>query len=148
MNSVNYFRIALLTQGVILIGMGCYFVFFRPALLPEDLSYIGTSEAEIGRLIPGLAVWLKKVFIVLGGYVFTSGLLMSYPGIGNNQTKGPSLLIVISLTGLSSIVMMTVVNFIIDSDFKWLLLLFTTPWIFSLFNYFRSVSAKGSYQDV
>jgi hypothetical protein len=142
MNPNNHFRIALLVQGFILIGMGGYFVFFRPALLPEDLDYIGTCEAEISKLIPGLTVWLKKVFIVLGGYILASGLLMFYLGIANKQTKGTTLYIVISLAGLSSIGMMTVVNFVIDSDFKWLLLIFTTPWIFCQFAYFRAVSTK------
>jgi hypothetical protein len=142
MNRNNYFRVALLIQGVILIAMGCYFVFFRPALLPEDFNYIGTSEGEIRKLVPGLTVWLKKVFIVLGGYIFTSGFLMSYLGMAKTQRNSASLFGVISLPGLSSIGMMSVVNFVIDSDFKWLLLLFATPWIFCLFTYFRLVSTK------
>lgn len=29
--------------GFILIGMGLYFVLLRPALLPEDTHYMGTS---------------------------------------------------------------------------------------------------------
>ncbi len=33
--------------GVWLVGLGVYFIFVRPALLPEDLRYAGTSTAEL-----------------------------------------------------------------------------------------------------
>jgi hypothetical protein len=137
-----YFRFGMLTQGIILIGMGCYFVFLRPVLLPEDLKYMNTSEVEINNHLPGLTHWLQKVFIVLGGYIATSGSLMLYFGIAKDYQRSILLFFLILMSGLTSIVMMTAINFIIDSDFKWLLLLFTTPWIFSLLTYFRPVSSK------
>lgn len=119
-------------------GIGFYFIFLRPPLLPEDYSYIGTSEA-INNDIPGLVVWLRKVFIVLGGYIFSAGLLMPSLEMNNGQEKRtPSLFIVILVTGLSSIGLMTIINFIIDSDFKWLLLVLALPWPFSLASYFHS----------
>jgi hypothetical protein len=43
-------------------AMGIYFIFFRPALLPEDLRYIGSSIGEIQKSISGLGAWLHKVF--------------------------------------------------------------------------------------
>jgi hypothetical protein len=145
MNSINdYFRFGMLTQGVILIGMGIYFVFLRPVLLPEDLNYMNTSEVEINDHLPGLTHWLQKVFIVLGGYIATSGSLMLYFGIAKGYQKNILLFIFIFISGLTSIVMMAAINFIIDSDFKWLLLLFTTPWIFSIMTYFRPFSTKIS----
>jgi hypothetical protein len=39
---------------------------------------------------------------------------------------------VIALSSLTSIGWMTIVNFMIDSDFKWLLLAFNLPWILAL----------------
>jgi hypothetical protein len=138
----NYFRLGILTQGIILIGMGCYFIFFRPALLPEDLSYMNSSEPEINNHLPGLAHWLQKVFIVLGGYIGASGSLMLYFGIAKDYERSLLLFIIILISGLTSIAMMTAINFIIDSDFKWLLLLLTTPWIFTILTYLRPTSRK------
>jgi hypothetical protein len=132
----------MLAQGIILIGMGIYFVFLRPVLLPEDLNYMGTSEVEINNHLPGLTHWLHKVFIVLGGYIAASGSLMLYFGIAKDYQKSILLFMFILISGLTSIVMMTAINFVIDSDFKWLLLLFTTPWIFSVLSYFRPASSK------
>jgi hypothetical protein len=48
--------------GIILVGMGLYFVPLRPALLPEDTCYIGTDVSEIRASVPGLLDWLEKVF--------------------------------------------------------------------------------------
>ena len=64
--------------GFLLAGMGIYFVFLRPPLLPEDSKYIGLSLSTIQNNIPGLSVWLQKVFWVMGGYIFTTGLLIIY----------------------------------------------------------------------
>jgi hypothetical protein len=41
------------------IGLGIYFMAFRPALLAEDPRYIGSSLAEIRAAIPGLERWLQ-----------------------------------------------------------------------------------------
>lgn len=140
----NNFKIALLIQGIVLIGMGLYFIFFRPALLPEDLSYIGTSEVEVNKHLPGLTHWLQKVFIVLGGYIVSSGLLMLYIGIAKYNRKDALLFTIILISGSTSILMMTIVNFIIDSDFKWVLLSFSTPWAWCLITYFSPGSIKTS----
>src|SRR5689334_18858794 len=137
----TFFRLGMLAQGIILIGMGCYFVFLRPVLLPEDLTYIGTSKLEIDNHLPGLTSWLQKVFIVLGGYIGASGSLMLYFGIAKDYQKSILLFIFILISGLTSVVMMAAINFIIDSDFKWLLLLFTTPWIFGILSFFKPNSS-------
>lgn len=137
MKTNNYFKFGLLLEGIILMGMGCYFIFFRPPLLPEDYRYIGTSNIEINNHIPGLTFWLKKVFIVLGGYIVSAGSLMLYLGISQKK-RTISSLIVILVSGLSSTGLMTAINFFIDSDFKWMLLAFTLPWTLSIASYFRS----------
>ena len=64
--------------GFLLAGMGIYFVFFRPPLLPEDSNYIGVTSSAIQNSIPGVSIWLQKVFRVMGGYIFTTGLLTMY----------------------------------------------------------------------
>jgi hypothetical protein len=45
---------SLALGGVILMGMGLYFGFLRPPLLPEDLRYMGASLTQIQNAIPGL----------------------------------------------------------------------------------------------
>jgi hypothetical protein len=39
---------------------------------------------------------------------------------------------VVALSGLTSIGLMVVVNFVIESDFRWLLLVFALPWAAAL----------------
>jgi len=46
----------LIACGIWLIGLGLYFMFLRPALLPEDLRYMETSPRGIQSAIPGLNV--------------------------------------------------------------------------------------------
>jgi len=46
----------LALHGLILMGLGLYFIFIRPPLLPEDLRFMGTSLGEIQSVIPGLFI--------------------------------------------------------------------------------------------
>jgi hypothetical protein len=118
--------------------MGLYFIFIRPPLLPEDLRYIAPVSQDIKANLPGLAKWLQKVFWVMGGYIFTTGLLTIFISFTSFYKHLPGAFIVVSLSGISSIGLMTVVNFIIDSDFKWLLLSFASLWAIALIlNRFR-----------
>jgi len=59
-NNTNkpYSSTILALCGIILIGLGFYFVFLRPPLLPEDPRYMGASLAEIQAAVPGLLDWL------------------------------------------------------------------------------------------
>ena len=47
MNLRPYSATFLMIGGIILIGLGLYFIFLRPPLLPEDPRYMGTTLAEI-----------------------------------------------------------------------------------------------------
>ena len=38
--------------GIWLIGLGAYFMFARPPLLPEDLRYLGSSAIQVEVLLP------------------------------------------------------------------------------------------------
>ena len=130
-----YYPKVLALGGVILMGIGFYFIFLRPPLLPEDARYMDTTVAEIQTAVPGLFRWLQKVFWVMGGYVFTSGLLMFYIAFSSFQARTRGAFPMIAFAGLSSIGWMTVVNFIIDSDFKWMLLAFVIVWATALILY-------------
>ncbi len=121
--------------GILLAAMGIYFVFIRPPLLSEDLRYIKTTLPIIDDSAPGLSAWLQKVFWVMGGYIFTTGLLTVFIALTSFRKHLPGAFNIVVLAGISSIGSMTVVNFMIGSDFKWLLLIFTLPWAIALILY-------------
>ena len=135
MRLVPYYPKVLALGGIILVGIGLYFIFLRPPLLPEDARYMNTTLAEIQAAVPGLAGWLQKVFWVMGGYIFTVGLLTVYFAFSSFQARTRAAFPVIAFAGLSSIGWMTIVNFIINSDFKWLLLVSAIPWAAALILY-------------
>ena len=114
--------------GLILIGLGLYFALLRPALLPEDVSYIGTDVPEIQTAVPGLLDWLEKVFWVMGGYILTVGVLTFFVALTSFRSRTKGVSGAMTFAGLTSIGWMAAVNFIIDSDFKWLLLAIAALW--------------------
>jgi len=118
--------------GIVLMGLGLYFIFIRPPLLPEDPRFMGTTLAQIQTTMPGLLIWLRRVFWVMGGYIFTTGLLTVYIAVTVFQQLARAARFIVALAGLASIGWMAIVNFLIDSDFKWLLLAFNLPWIVAL----------------
>ena len=126
-----YASTLLTVCGIILMGMGLYFALIRPALLPEDIRYTGLSSEQL-QAVPSLSNWLDKVFWVMGGYVFTSGLFTGYIAQTAFRERRKGVLSVVSLAGLSSIGLMVMINFLIDSDFKWLLLIFAVLWLSAL----------------
>lgn len=113
-------------------GLGLYFVFIRPALLPEDPRFMGTTFDQIQSAMPGLLIWLRRVFWVMGGFMFATGLLIAYIAVIEFQQLARGARFVVALAGLTSIGWMAAVNFMINSDFKWLLFAFNIPWIVSL----------------
>ncbi len=121
--------------GFLLAGMGIYFVFLRPPLLPEDSNYIGLTSSAIQNSIPGLSVWLQKVFWVMGGYILATGLLTMYIAQTSFRTRTRGAFNIVLIAGITSIGSMTIINFILQSDFKWVLLAFTIPWFLALILY-------------
>ena len=123
---------ALALGGIILIGLGLYFIFVRPALLPEDPRFIGTTLEHVRVVLPGLLLWLPRVFWVMGGYMMSTGLLTCYMARTCFRSRAPGAAWLAALSAVTSIGLMVVGHFIIDSDFRWLLLLFTAPWLVAL----------------
>ena len=124
--------IFLALNGIILIGLGLYFVFIRPPLLPEDPRFMGATLDEIQSSLPGLLIWLRRVFWVMGGFMFATGLLLLYVAQTTIRAHIGSVRLVVAVAALSSIGWMAAVNFLIASDFKWVLLTFNLPWILAL----------------
>lgn len=124
-----------LACGVWLIGLGLYFALLRPALLPEDPRFMGSSLAQIQATLPGLARWLSHVFVVMGGFMATSGLLTAFFALTAVAARLQGTGIVLLLAGLASVVTMSWTNFAIDSNFKWLLLVPVLLWIAGIISY-------------
>ena len=123
--------------GIWRIGLGLYFALLRPALLPEDPRYIGTSLAEIQAAVPGLERWLRRVFTVMGGFVAASGVLTMHLAMtaGTGRRKGAGA--VFALVGLLTVATMSWTNFQIGSDFRWLLLVPALLWLAGMVIFFR-----------
>ena len=128
--------------GFILIGLGLYFIILRPPLLPEDLRYIDASQSQIQNTLPNLQIWLPRVFGVLGGYMIATGLLTVYISATSFRAGTPAAIAIVCVSGLASIGWMVITNFMIDSDFKWLLMVFSLPWIVALFVSWTSLSTQ------
>ncbi len=118
--------------GLILMGIGVFFAVARPALLPEDARYIGQSSVQIRDAVPGLARWLDKVFWVMGGYIFATGLLVCHLARTAFRSRARGAWIVAAIAGATSLGAMTIVNFLLASDFRWPLLILATLWIIAL----------------
>src|SRR6476620_6894393 len=124
--------IVLILTGVALIGTGLYFVVLRPPLLPEDVRYMGLPAAQFDILRPRLEAWLTHVFRVMGGYVSATGVLAVTLAATSFRAHQPWAAIGALIGGVASIGWMAAVNFMIDSDFKWVLLGMALLWACSL----------------
>ena len=100
-----------------------------------DRRFMGTTLEEIRGLVPGLLLWLPHVFWVMGGYMVSTGLLTCYLARTSFRSRTAGAAWVAGLSGMTSIGLMAAVNFLIDSDFKWLLLAFAAPWLVALWLY-------------
>jgi hypothetical protein len=124
--------IVLMITGITLIGTGIYFLFLRPPLLPEDIRYMALPPAPLDVLRPRLELWLTHVFRVMGGYVLATGVLMVTLAVTSFRQHSTPAAIGALIGGAASIGWMAVVNFLIDSDFKWILLAMALLWAASL----------------
>lgn len=118
--------------GFILTCIGIYFIVFRPQLLPEDIRFMGINEAQDQSFRNLASPWLKQVFRVPGGYIITSGVLFIFIAFKSFRKFEVWSWFTALFAGITSIGIMTAVNFKIGSDFKWWLLLLSLIWISSL----------------
>lgn len=128
----NMSAVLLSVAGLLVSGIGIYFLAFRPPLLPEDIRFIGLSPTEVALLGARLAPWLSNVFHVLGGFALATGVLTIALAATSYRARSPAAVLAAALGGTASIVLMAVVNFAINSDFKWILAGFALVWASSL----------------
>ena len=125
----------LVACGIWLIGLGGYFMLARPALLPEDLHYLGSSAIEVEVLLPHLVSWLRNVFSVMGGFIAGCGALMIFVSLRAVPQRLPGTGTALACAGLLTVATMSWINFVLDSDFKWLLLAPAVAWLIGLVSY-------------
>jgi hypothetical protein len=134
-------RVLIGLCGVWLLGLGLYFIFVRPALLPEDPRYIGSALTLIRSSVPGLERWLGKVFTVMGGFMAGAGALTLHIAWISMAARARGTGAVLLLAGASTVMLMSAVNFALGSDFRFLLLVPAVLWLAGVALYARS--ARG-----
>ena len=121
--------------GVWLVGLGLYFIFLRPALLPEDPRFMGTTLEQIRISVPGLEAWLRKVFTVMGGFMAGAGVLTVFVATVAMPVRLKGAPWAIGISGALTVSLMSATNFVLQSDFRWLLLLPALSWLAGLVLY-------------
>jgi len=121
--------------GVWLVGLGLYFIALRPSLLPEDARFMGATLAQIQEAVPGLERWLQKVFMAMGGFIVSSGVLTVLVATTAMPARRNGTSWAIGISGGFSVALMSVVNFVLYSDFRWLLLVPVLLWLAGLVLY-------------
>ena len=92
-----------------------------------DLSAV---QFEVVR--PRLEAWLTQVFRVMGGHVLATGVLTITLAATSFRAQHWAAALGVEIGGAASIGLMAAVNFVIDSDFKWVLLAVALLWSCSL----------------
>ena len=125
-------RTIFTTCGVWLVLLGLYFILARPALLPEDLRYMDGELDRIQEAAPGAEAWLQHVFAVMGGFIAGSGVLTILAAATALNPSRRSSWGALASAGVLTVGTMAVVNFQLDSQFKWLLVVPAVLWLAGL----------------
>ena len=131
-------RWMFLACGIWLVGLGLYFIFLRPPLLPEDPRYMGATLEQIQQALPGLAAWLDKVFTVMGGFMASAGILTLLAAVRLPAAAGRGFTWSAAVAGVAGVGLMSAVNFALGSDFRWLLLVPALAWLLAVVALARS----------
>lgn len=123
--------------GLWLVALGAYFLFLRPPLLPEDPRYIGSTIETLRSAAPGLERWLGHVFNVMGGFMVATGAMTVLVARRFLARRERGTVTALSLAGAASVVLMSATNFLLQSDFRWPLLLPALLWLAGLLCYLR-----------
>ena len=128
--------------GAWLIALGLYFLFLRPALLPEDPAFMGSSLEAIRAAMPGLERWLGHVFNVMGGFMIAVGTVTMFLAWRVLSRREPGTFATLLVAGAASVALMSATNFLLHSDFRWPLLLPALLWLVGLLCYLRESAAS------
>jgi hypothetical protein len=128
--------------GLWMVLLGVYFMVLRPALLPEDPRFMETSIEALRKAAPGLERWLGHVFNVMGGFMVAAGTMTLLTAWRFLASRAPGTLMALTVAGASGVVLMSATNFLLHSDFRWLLLGPVLLWAVGLVCYVREGDAS------
>ena len=137
----------LMACGVWLVGLGLYFIFLRPPLLPEDPRFMGTTLEQLRLAVPGLEAWLNKVFTVMGGFMAGAGALTAFVAIVAMPVRSKGTSWALAISGALTVALMSATNFALQSDFRWLLLLPALLWFAGLAMHVASGAPPAPRRD-
>ena len=123
--------------GLWMVLLGVYFVLLRPALLPEDPRFMGTSIEALRAAAPGLEDWLGHVFNVMGGFMVAAGTMTILAASRFLAGRARGTLPALAIAGATGVALMSATNFLLHSDFRWLLLVPVLLWLAGLACYLR-----------
>ena len=103
----------------------------------EDPRYIGSSLEAIRAAVPGLERWLGLVFKVMGGFMVATGALTVFAACRWLAKRERGTFAALAVAGAASVGLMSATNFLLHSDFRWLLLLPALLWLLGLACYLR-----------
>ena len=105
-----------LVLGALTLCTGLYFVLLRPAMLPEDVRFVGTSATAIS---PGMERWLRIVFRTWSAFVAGFGLTLG--GFGGTLYTGRRtwLRAGVAVGTTLAFAQFVASNFMLRSDFLW-----------------------------
>ncbi len=89
---------------------------------------MAVAREPLEAVLPGLGPWLKKVFLVMGGYMVATGALTIHLALTGVQSGSTSAWIVAAVAGAVSVGLMAVVNLVLRSDFRWPLVGLASLW--------------------
>ena len=133
--------------GLWLVVLGIYFLLLRPALLPEDPRYIGSSLEAIRSTVPGLERWLGHVFNVMGGFMIATGSITILVACRMLARRERGTFAALAVAGAASVALMSATNFLLSSDFRWPLLLPALLWLAGLLCYLRESAASPTSKE-
>ena len=129
--------------GLWLVVLGLYFLLLRPALLPEDPRFMGSSIETLRAAAPGLERWLGNVFNVMGGFMVATGAMTLLVACRYLASRKRGTFPVMAVAGAASVALMSATNFMLNSDFRWLLLVPALLWFAGLMCYVRESTQSG-----
>ena len=135
----------MIVCAVYQLGLGVYFMILRPAVLPEDLRFLGLDGSKLAAEVPRLGSWLDLVFTVLGGQMAAVGVLVIAVALRLRRVDAGerSAILLFVAAGGCSVGSMAAVNFALRSDFRWFL---TVPVVLWLLAAGLAIGAPGPFK--
>jgi len=121
--------IVLALGAVWVMALGAHFALFRAPLSTEDMRYLDRSLESLEVVSPALNSWLQRVFYVMGGYMFATGLAMFYIAVTGFRTRARGAALTVAVAGAASIGGMAVIGLLTA---KWHVLLIALVWLLAL----------------